>query len=139
MPFKVIRLDNEPIIIARVFGYLTVLEQKALIRRIARLGDTFTGKIYRVVDATGKNTSFAEMLMLTPQELSGWAGTASDPRVITLAVSDEVNTLTAARVLRFTLGDANRVFLFGEVTEAIEAAREMHAAEVAGRQQPVPY
>jgi len=127
--YTVIKLDREPIILVRVFGSLTTCEQTNLLLNVAGLTDQIAGKVYRVVDATGRQASFAETVERTSLEMKGWAGTASDPRVITFAAIDGANTLIAARILLRAFPEQKKMFIFNTLAEALAGAREMIATE----------
>lgn len=131
MSYNVIKLDEEPIVIVRVYGEVTLDEQANLMTETAKLIENDPGKIYRVLDATGRKTTFAEMLRLVSRAMKGWMGTASDPRIVTLAVLENSNSFLAIRVFRQTLGGRGRFLIFNTVAEALAAAREMIATEAA--------
>jgi hypothetical protein len=91
MPHMAMKLEDAPIVIARVTGRLNATVHFRLSQEVANLIEGVPGKIYRINDLIGVQVTLRDMTEIIYQMAKNWAGTASDPRIKTTMVLDNPN------------------------------------------------
>lgn len=130
MPYIIMKIEDEPILLVRVHGVVTAQEHFKLSLDVANLIETLPGRIYRINDLTGACPRLVDMIEIVNQISRGWSGTASDPRVVCLAIMDHGNTFLGLRYLLRKWGAEDCIHLFASVAEALAYARQQIAAQI---------
>ena len=129
MAHIIMKLEAEPILLVRVHGVVTAQEHFKLSLDVANLIETIPGRIYRINDLTGTCPRLVDMVEIVNQITRGWSGTASDPRIVTLVIMDNVNVFLGLRYLRRKWGKMESIHLFATVADALAYARAQIAAQ----------
>jgi len=102
--FTVVQLENEPIIVVTIIGYLDIAMARAIYARIAEIAATLQGPIYRITDVRQEHTTFAEIIGVIKEASKSTAGSTSDPRIKNVFVGNEKMARVARDVLRTMMG-----------------------------------
>jgi len=123
MPHMALKLEDAPIVLVRITGRLTPAVHFKVSQEVADLIEGVPGIIFRINDLTGVQLRVLEMAELVHQLAKGWAGTASDPRIVSIMVMDNPNMFLGLAHIARKWGWAQRIHVCPTVEEALHLAR----------------
>jgi len=132
MPYILWKLDDAPIVVVSITGWLDAAAHFELSRDVANLIAGLPGKIYRINDLSGAHIHLVDLVNVLAQVSKGWAGTASDPRIVTYMVMHQPNFLLGRASSIRSWHWARQARICANMQEALALAR----AEC-GQPQPV--
>lgn len=119
------RLGDEPIIIAKFTGHVTIEMVDEAYQKSAEILDQEPSQIrfVRISDYTEANTEFRDLIKLVASASSNKPGSASDPRLIPILVGTDAMVRLGADFTKGRTAGKTEMMLFKEMDDAIEAAR----------------
>ena len=81
MPVTVTRIEDEPILLARMTGYVTCRDINNIYMLSNQLITSADKKIYRITDVRESSSSFTEMIKCIQRPTQELAASTEDPRV----------------------------------------------------------
>lgn len=126
MPYFLWKLDDAPIVVVCIRDWIDATSHFELSRDVADLIAGLPGKIYRINDLTGARVNLVDMIHILSQVAKGWAGTASDPRIVTYLVFNHPNMFLglASCIRRWHWARESRIC--ASMQEALALARSEH-------------
>ena len=123
MPVSVIKVENEPILIATFSGEVTTQDMKNMFQQSADLmGDT-EDAIYRITDARTATSNFMEMLGAIKEASTGQPGSTTDPRIHTTFVGTSTWITFARNALKSPKFGNLQMAAFPSMEEGLDYVR----------------
>jgi len=91
MPYFMWKLEDAPIVVVSITGWVDSKSHFEMSRDVANLIAGVPGRIYRINDLSAARVHLVDMVNILSQVSKGWAGTASDPHMVTYMVMHHPN------------------------------------------------
>ena len=125
---EIFRLEDEPVIISRARGHVTLDVIQEIYRQVAELRQDMPKNIYRISNFTEADTSFSEMMQIM-QTASKAGSQTLDPSVTVVYVSTSHWAKLAVDALRQNAYRGREIPIFTSEDEALAYVRSDIAAK----------
>ena len=121
MPVTVVKVENEPILIATFSGAVTADDMREMFSQSAAIMGDAQHTFYRITDAYNATSNFVEMLGAVQAASKGQAGSTTDPRIRTTFVGSSTWITFARNALQSPKFGGLNLAAFDSMEEALSS------------------